>query len=91
MTRLTATIAGHVQGVGFRFATQRIARSFAVTGYVKNLPDGNVLIVAEGAKDEADAFLRAVRQRMADNITHIDRRYGDATGQFEYDEFGIRH
>jgi len=46
VTRLTATIAGHVQGVGFRFATQRIARSFAVTGYVKNLPDGNVLIVA---------------------------------------------
>ena len=90
MTRLTAIVAGHVQGVGFRFTTQRIARSFAVTGYVQNLPDGTVRIVAEGTRAEIEAFLGAVRQRMADHIESVEPTYGNATGEFGTEGFGIR-
>ncbi len=58
------------------------ARRWAVTGYVQNLPDGQVHLVAEGDPSELDAFLAAVHQRMQDHIrdTRQDRR--PATGQF---------
>jgi acylphosphatase len=39
---------GRVQGVGFRYTTREIASQFDVMGYVQNLPDGQVLVVAEG-------------------------------------------
>ena len=39
---------GHVQGVGFRYATHGLAQRFAVAGYVRNLADGRVELVAEG-------------------------------------------
>ena len=83
-------ISGHVQGVGFRFTTQRIARSFAVTGYVKNLANGKVLIIAEGEKEDTDAFLSVVHERMAERIRNIDLQHADATEEFREEAFGIR-
>jgi acylphosphatase len=59
---------GHVQGVGFRYTAQRIARGFAVTGTVRNLDDGRVEVVAEGEPDEISAFLEAISQEMAGKI-----------------------
>lgn len=59
---------GRVQGVGFRYAAQQLAVSFAVAGYVRNLPDGDVELVAEGALDQVDGLLDAVARRMAGYI-----------------------
>jgi acylphosphatase len=56
---------GAVQGVGFRMTTKRIAGQYAVTGYVRNLPDGQVEVVVAGEKGEIDGFLGAVATRMA--------------------------
>lgn len=53
--------SGHVQGVGFRYTAKSVAAGFEVVGYVRNLPDGRVELVAEGAKDELEAFRRAIR------------------------------
>jgi acylphosphatase len=50
--------------VGFRFTAQHVARDFDVAGYVRNLPDGRVELVAEGDPAEIDAFLRAVQDAM---------------------------
>ena len=61
--RCTAYYSGHVQGVGFRYTTLSIARGYNVAGFVQNLPDGRVELVAEGEKHEIDAFLREVRER----------------------------
>ena len=61
--------AGHVQGVGFRYTTQGIARGFPVAGFVRNLPDGRVELVAEGEADGVRAFLAAVAGRWADVVT----------------------
>jgi len=46
--RVQVIYKGMVQGVGFRFTAEALARRFDVTGYAKNLTDGNVEVVAEG-------------------------------------------
>ncbi|MCA9161633.1 MAG: acylphosphatase [Pirellulaceae bacterium] len=79
---------GHVQGVGFRFTTREIAARFDVTGFVENLPDGRVRLVAEGASGELDRFLEAVSQRMGDHIHESVTDTRPATGEFS--GFGIR-
>ena len=49
-------ISGLVQGVGFRFFTQRAAARHQVVGYVKNLPDGRVEALAEGEENAVKSF-----------------------------------
>jgi acylphosphatase len=82
MTRYTMHFSGHVQGVGFRYTTRRIAERFAVSGYVKNLPDGRVELVAEGQKAQLDAFLQELRESMAPVIHDSTIDEGPANGEF---------
>jgi acylphosphatase len=49
-------ISGEVQGVGFRFFTQRAAARHQIKGYVRNLADGRVEALAEGSAAEVEAF-----------------------------------
>ena len=50
--------AGRVQGVGFRFTAKQIAAGYEVSGWVKNLPDGRVeMLAASWDDEELDAFL----------------------------------
>ena len=53
--------SGNVQGVGFRYTVKTVATGFEVTGTVRNLPNGQVELVAEGAKDELKSFSGAIR------------------------------
>jgi acylphosphatase len=64
-----AVYEGRVQGVGFRFTAVELAAGYTVAGWVRNLPTGEVEIIAEGAADQVDGFLAAVAERMAGNIT----------------------
>jgi acylphosphatase len=73
---------GHVQGVGFRMTACAIARGFDVNGYVQNLPDGCVALVAEGDAPELDAFLAAVAEQMASYIHEAQETVRPASGQF---------
>jgi acylphosphatase len=52
---------GRVQGVGFRWSVRQIAMGFDVAGWVRNLPDGRVELLAAGESDEVAAFLEAIR------------------------------
>ena len=87
--RHTVYYKGHVQGVGFRYTTHSIARNHEVTGYVRNLPDGRVELVAEGNRQDIDAFLEAIRDRLANHIRDERCDIGPATGEFT--GFEIRH
>ena len=58
---VTNLYSGHVQGIGFRYAVKRLTTGFEVSGTVRNLPDGRVELMAEGAKEELEAFLEAIR------------------------------
>ncbi|MHC4712928.1 MAG: acylphosphatase [Planctomycetota bacterium] len=84
-----ALFSGMVQGVGFRFTTRHVAARFAVTGYVRNLPTGEVEVVAEGKRAEILAFLASIREEMEHYVHDLDVRWGTATGEF--DLFHIRH
>lgn len=50
-------VYGRVQGVGFRYYTERKAKELGIHGYVKNRPDGSVKIEAEGKEQALEAFL----------------------------------
>jgi acylphosphatase len=82
MIRITACFTGRVQGVGFRYTTTHIARRFAVAGYVMNLPDGRVELVAEGDLKEAHVFIAALKENMGQHITDTKQHTGSATGEF---------
>ena len=56
------TVIGRVQGVYFRASTVEMAQLLSVSGEVKNLPDGNVWIAAEGESDQMEKFLTWCRQ-----------------------------
>lgn len=66
--RLHVFYSGCVQGVGFRYTVARTARRYAVSGWVKNLPDGRVELVAEGETTELERFLDNVKETMSDYI-----------------------
>jgi acylphosphatase len=87
--RRTVRYRGHVQGVGFRYTAQAIAKRYEVNGFVRNLPDGQVELVAEGEKHELVAFLDDVRERMLRYIRDERVDTQPATGEFA--EFEIRH
>ena len=74
--------SGHVQGVGFRYTVQHLAAGFSVAGYVRNLADGRVQLVAEGAPAELDGFLEAIAQRMADHVRNASVDVRPAMGEF---------
>jgi len=60
MKRARVFYSGHVQGVGFRYTVYDIAMSLGVTGWVKNLEDGKVEVVAEGKDKDIKEFLDKV-------------------------------
>jgi len=64
--------SGDVQGVGFRYTTRAVASGFAVAGYVRNLCNGQVEVVAEGESDAVAGFLAAVAERMRGYVTGAD-------------------
>lgn len=73
---------GRVQGVGFRYTAHHIAQRYAVTGYVKNLRDGNVELVVEGAATEIQRVLAEIAAEMAGNIDTADVQAETASGNY---------
>ena len=85
--RRTVLFSGRVQGVGFRYTTEAIAARFDVTGFVRNLPDGRVELVAEGTRDQLNRLQNAVESDMGSYIREVSARDTPATG--EYTSFRI--
>jgi len=75
--------SGIVQGVGFRYTTVRISSEFDVGGFVMNLPDRRVKLVAEGRAEELDAFLERIQVTMDRYINKVEDQVGEATGEFD--------
>lgn len=81
--RMTVFYSGRVQGVGFRYAVKSITPGFEITGTVRNLDDGRVELIAEGEREELDAFRQAVRESgLGGLIQREDEIFGSAAGGF---------
>lgn len=80
-------VSGKVQGVFFRAHTQEVAESLGVTGWVKNLANGNVAVLACGDNDQLDQLEKALQEgpRMA-RVDNVDRQPSDRA---DYDGFQI--
>ena len=81
--------AGRVQGIGFRYTVRSLAAGFDVSGFVRNLPDGRVHLVVEGAAAEVDKFLDAVKAEIGYHVREIEETKRPASGRFQ--GFEIRH
>jgi acylphosphatase len=55
-------VSGRVQGVGFRFRTQQLARGLNLTGWVRNLDDGRVEMELQGREEEIDRLFDHLKQ-----------------------------
>ena len=68
--RIGAVVYGRVQGVGFRYFTRDRALTYRLSGWVRNLPDGNVEFEAQGAGRDVDAFAAEIRE--GPGLSHVD-------------------
>ncbi len=87
--RLHVFYEGRVQGVGFRYTAYHCARKYPITGFVRNLPDGRVELVAEGPPEALDRFLTDIRTEMGRFVRREEIIQEPVTGNF--DRFEIRH
>ncbi|HJN13574.1 MAG: acylphosphatase [Pirellulaceae bacterium] len=74
--------SGHVQGVGFRYTTRQIAKQFDVTGFVRNLPDGQVHLVVEGQSAEIRQFLTEIATTFTGRVTNTRADSGVSSDEF---------
>lgn len=83
VTARMVSYTGRVQGVGFRATAVQIAKDYPVTGWVKNLADGRVQLLVEGAEGDVQKFLKAVRTHWKKNIDKEEVEKKAPTGKFK--------
>lgn len=88
--RAQVLISGLVQGVSFRAETQAKANSLELVGWVRNLADGRVEIVAEGEREKLEKLIAWSKLGPAPaQVSGVEVFWQEATGEFA--KFGLRH
>ena len=82
MVRSHIIFSGRVQGVGFRYTAQRFASTLRLTGWVKNLPDSRVEMVAEGTREQIENLIYKLDKHFGEKISHKDVDWLDARQSF---------
>jgi acylphosphatase len=81
--RMHIYYSGKVQGVGFRYTTKDVATGYEVTGIVRNLADGRVELMAEGAREELEVFQQGIRESGLGRLISNERvTWEEARGEF---------
>ena len=83
MNKIRATVSGRIQNVGYRAKVIGIAKDFGLTGFVQNLDDGRVWIIAESKNGDFGKFLDAIwiKNTLID-VADVEVEYADPTGDF---------
>jgi acylphosphatase len=82
--RAHVLISGRVQGVAYRYFAEKYAKSFGITGWVKNLYDGRVEVLAQGDREDLDLFLARLKEgpRLA-LVEDFDVTWEEFTDEFQ--------
>ena len=89
MKTVRIIVSGRVQGIGFRYSARHQAAHLRVTGYVRNLPNGDVEIVAEGEDSAVDTMVQWARE--GPTWAHVrNAQEEELPYQGEYRDFGVR-
>ncbi len=89
---LDATIKGRVQGVGFRVFAADAAHRLGLRGYVRNLPDGSVQVVAHGGRPALDHLLALLQRGPAmAHVSSVEPRWSDYEPRGLGVGFEVRH
>ncbi|PIV63472.1 MAG: acylphosphatase [bacterium (Candidatus Ratteibacteria) CG_4_10_14_3_um_filter_41_18] len=89
MKRIRLFISGYVQGVGFRWYVQRLAKRINVYGFVRNLRDGRVEALVEGKDELVEQFLQNLKEgSFKDQLEEIKK--SEEEYQKEYSDFTIK-
>ena len=82
---------GQVQGVGFRWTSQRIARALGLTGWVRNEYDGSVTLVLQGTSDQIGAFATQLSQMLAHYARYTVEDREDLPVDSDERDFRVRY
>ena len=83
LKQVQVIVRGRVQGVYFRASTQREAKRLGLTGWVKNRPDGNIEVLAEGEEEGLkDLIAWANKGPSAARVERVDVRWRGFSGDF---------
>jgi len=87
--RLQAFVSGVVQGVGYRHFALSNALKLGITGWVRNLPDGSVQVVAEGPREALELWLNDLRRGpYSGRVDEV--RFSWFPSRGEFDRFEVR-
>ena len=87
MTAKHVIFIGRVQGVGFRFTTHRMAQRHQLTGFVRNLPDGTVEMLAQGPARDIDDCIQDIQEYFGDYLR--ETRIQEIPTEPKYKDFRI--
>ena len=89
-SRAHTIVKGYVQGIGYRWFVEKTARSLNITGWVKNLPNGNVEVEAEGSKENIEKLLYALKNEHPwARVSQLEVSWIDESTK-NYEEFQIK-
>lgn len=90
LASVRAVVQGHVQGVFFRAFVSRRANELGLTGYVRNLPQGTVEVLAEGTKKQLEGLIDYLKiGPPAARVEKVVTNWSEYTGN--YSRFNIRY
>ena len=90
MIEMQCVITGKVQGVAYRAYAQDSADELGVTGWVKNAPDGSVLVCAQGAPDLLKEYVEYLHEgSLSAKVEGVAIEWG--TPEVVFTEFSIKH
>jgi acylphosphatase len=90
MVQYEIKVTGRVQGVWFRKFTEEKAKEIGIKGWVKNLPDGNVLVVARAEKPDLDTFVDYLRT--GPPMARVDKIFTSEINVLsDFDNFSIKY
>jgi acylphosphatase len=89
-SRVKVIVKGIVQGVNFRYYTQRQAAKYNINGWVKNLPDGSVAAVFEGEEHDVAAMVQWCRRGPSSaQVTELIEQPEEDRGEFS--SFSVKY